>query len=112
MIPAVFLALVVATLDQAALVVGTTLPVAQPQPFVQPVIDLGYSQYEGTALSSGVNQFLGMRYAAPPLGDLRFRAPVDPLNTTGIQSATAVYSLFLIFLQAAYVFSFNPSAWA
>jgi len=56
----------------------------------QPIVDLGYSQYQGIGLSSGVNQYLGMRYAAPPLGDLRFRAPADPLKTSGIQNATSV----------------------
>jgi hypothetical protein len=55
-----------------------------------PIIDLGYSQYEGTTMSSGVNQFLGLRYAAPPLGDLRFRAPAPPLSTSRIQAATSV----------------------
>lgn len=59
----------------------------------QPVVDLGYSKYQGTALSSGVNQFLGIRYAKPPLGDLRWRAPIDPVNTTGIQNATAVRTI-------------------
>ncbi|OOQ88247.1 triacylglycerol lipase [Penicillium brasilianum] len=52
-----------------------------------PIVDLGYAQYEGTALDNGVNQFLGIRYAAPPLGDLRFRAPEDPVFTTGVQAA-------------------------
>lgn len=31
------------------------------------LIDLGYARYQGTYLSAGVNQYLGMRYAAPPL---------------------------------------------
>jgi acetylcholinesterase len=31
------------------------------------LVDLGYAQYQGTHLSAGVNQYLGMRYAAPPL---------------------------------------------
>lgn len=41
-------------------------------------VDLGYTQYEGYKLPSGINQWLGMRYAAPPLGELRFKAPQDP----------------------------------
>ncbi|TVY39962.1 Lipase [Lachnellula subtilissima] len=61
----------------------------------QPVIDLEYSQYQGIGLSSGVNQYLGMRYAAPPLGDLRFRAPADPLRTSGIQNATLFQAICL-----------------
>lgn len=52
-----------------------------------PTIDLGYARYEGTALSAGIDQFLGIRYAAPPVGDLRFRAPRDPLHQDGIQDA-------------------------
>lgn len=56
----------------------------------QPIVDLGYSQYQGTSLSSGVNQYLGMRFAAPPLDGLRFRAPIAPINTTGIKNATSV----------------------
>jgi hypothetical protein len=60
-----------------------------------PLVDLGYAQYEGTALNSGVNQFLGIRYAAPPLGDLRFRAPEDPVFTNGVQAAKEVITLLV-----------------
>lgn len=56
----------------------------------QSIVDLGYSRYRGEVLDSGVNRYLGMRYAAPPVGDLRFRAPVKPANTTKVQSATKV----------------------
>lgn len=55
-----------------------------------PVVDLGYAQYQGVGLEAGVNEYLGMRYAAPPLGDLRWRAPVDPRSTPAVQNATAV----------------------
>lgn len=57
---------------------------------IQPIVDLGYSTYRGISLPSGVNQFLGVRYAAPPLGDLRFRAPAEPVETEGVQDGTAV----------------------
>jgi len=40
--------------------------------------DLTYSKYEGAALPSGVSQWLGTRYAAPPVGSLRFMPPEDP----------------------------------
>ncbi|RAH67869.1 putative carboxylesterase [Aspergillus aculeatinus CBS 121060] len=53
-----------------------------------PTVDLGYSKYQGTRLAGGVDQFLGMRYAAPPLGDLRFRAPQDPVTNATLQTAT------------------------
>ena len=42
-------------------------------------VDLGYVQYKGSRGPNGIDRWLGMRYAAPPLGDLRFRAPQDPL---------------------------------
>lgn len=54
------------------------------------VVDLGYSRYEGTALASGVTQWLGMRFAAPPVGDLRWRAPENPHHEKGIQKADKV----------------------
>jgi acetylcholinesterase len=69
------------------------LPASNSEASSQPVVDLGYSKYQGLALSSGVNQFLGMRFAAPPVGDLRFRAPAEPLTTTGLQNATTVRCL-------------------
>ncbi|KAJ3467918.1 hypothetical protein MRS44_005482 [Fusarium solani] len=45
-----------------------------------PRVKLGYATYEGTSLNNGVNQFLGMRYAAPPLGDNRFRRAKEPIR--------------------------------
>ncbi|KAJ7732174.1 Alpha/Beta hydrolase protein [Mycena metata] len=53
-----------------------------------PVIDLGYAQYQGTVSTANISQFLGIRYAAAPIGDLRFRAPQPPANVTGVQQAT------------------------
>jgi carboxylesterase type B len=54
-------------------------------------VDLGYATYRGLRLAEeGVDQYLGMRYAAPPLGDLRFRAPQDPISESGIQNASSV----------------------
>lgn len=33
------------------------------------LVDLGYSKYQGSVLLDGtINQYLGMRYAAPPIG--------------------------------------------
>jgi carboxylesterase type B len=50
-------------------------------------VHLGYSSYNGAALPNGVTQWLGIRYAAPPLGDLRFAAPQDPPTVEGIVEA-------------------------
>ncbi|KAF2689760.1 alpha/beta-hydrolase [Lentithecium fluviatile CBS 122367] len=52
-----------------------------------PRVHLGYATYEGTTLENGVQQFLGMRYAAAPLGGNRFRRPRDPLNETKVVPA-------------------------
>lgn len=56
---------------------------------VDPRVNLGYSTYTGVPLSNGVTQWLGLRYAAPPLGDLRFAAPQDPLCTNETLEADA-----------------------
>jgi len=54
------------------------------------VIDLGYSKYQGIDLQNGVNQWLGIRYAAAPIGDLRFTAPQDPTPNNTVQRADKV----------------------
>ncbi|KAJ7723824.1 Alpha/Beta hydrolase protein [Mycena maculata] len=57
---------------------------------VSPIIDLGYAQYQGTVnTSTNLTTFLGIRYAAAPIDNLRFRAPHPPQNVTGVQQATA-----------------------
>ncbi|KAJ7645150.1 Alpha/Beta hydrolase protein [Mycena polygramma] len=66
------------------------MPTLRPQLSVPaPIVDLGYSQYQGSVdTSSNITSFLGIRYAAAPVGDLRFRAPQPPANITGLQDAT------------------------
>lgn len=54
----------------------------------KPVVDLGYAVYQGTTLEAGVNQYLGIQYGAPPLGDLRWRAPQDPTTNRTLHQAT------------------------
>lgn len=48
---------------------------------VTTTVDLGYAKYEGYT-AHGVNQWLGIAFAAPPLGNLRWRAPQAPLQNT------------------------------
>ncbi|KAI1195409.1 vacuolar triacylglycerol lipase [Nemania serpens] len=43
--------------------------------------------YTGVASSDGFAQWLGIRYAAPPVGDLRFMPPKDPSCSDGVQLA-------------------------
>ncbi|KAJ7314680.1 Alpha/Beta hydrolase protein [Mycena albidolilacea] len=60
-----------------------------PWAMATPVIDLGYAQYQGTVnTTTNITTFLGIRYAAPPVGNLRFRAPQSPPDVTGVQQAT------------------------
>ena|ERR1700733_2153786 len=60
-----------------------------------PTVNLGYTQYQGTNLENGITQWLGMRYAAPPVGSLRFRAPQDPIPNSALQIADTVKLLAL-----------------
>ncbi|KAH9845237.1 putative triacylglycerol lipase [Teratosphaeria destructans] len=52
------------------------------------VVALDYATYSGQAYRNGVSAWLGIRYAAPPLGPLRFAAPVDPPQFPGVQNAS------------------------
>ncbi|KAF4614264.1 hypothetical protein D9613_008001 [Agrocybe pediades] len=57
-----------------------------------PVVDLGYARYQGMFVADKVTnathtEFLGIRYAAPPTGARRFRAPAPPEATPGVQLA-------------------------
>lgn len=45
------------------------------------VVDVGYARYLGNRSYDNTVAYLGVPYAEPPLGELRFRAPL-PLNTT------------------------------
>ncbi|PCG91256.1 Carboxylesterase, type B [Penicillium occitanis (nom. inval.)] len=61
---------------------GTTVRLSIAEA-LNPQVNLGYATYEGTSLFNGVKQFLGMRYAAPPLKENRLRRAVAPLEETG-----------------------------
>ncbi|KIM91618.1 hypothetical protein PILCRDRAFT_810905 [Piloderma croceum F 1598] len=57
----------------------------------EPVVDLGYAKYQGsTDPSTNISSFLSIRYAAPPIGSLRFQAPQAPAKMNGVQMATSV----------------------
>ncbi|RBR09412.1 uncharacterized protein FIESC28_09862 [Fusarium coffeatum] len=55
---------------------------------VAPIVDLSYSKYMGKDLGNGVTQWLGMRYAAPPVGALRFMPPQDPPRSRKVKDAS------------------------
>ena len=58
------------------------------------VRDLGYANYSGVALSNGVSYWLGMHYAAPPTGNLRFAEPQPPIVYEGVTDATQVCAVW------------------
>lgn len=55
-------------------------------------VDLGYSIYEGSYNATyNLNEWMGIRYAAPPIGNLRWQAPQPPtVNRSSVISATAI----------------------
>ena len=57
-----------------------------------PIVDLGYTRHQAIALnqSNGIYNFSNIRYAQPPVGKLRFAAPLAPTgkNTTVENGAT------------------------
>lgn len=63
-----------------------------PAGAVDVTVNLNYSTYVGTAQTggTGVSEWLGIRYAAPPVGDLRFKRPQDPVVNTTTQMANQV----------------------
>ena len=70
-------------------------PSPLPDPNSGPLVDLNYTVYEGQRLPNGIDRFLGMRYAAPPVGELRWRAPAEPVHTGGVELAIRVGCLFI-----------------
>ncbi|KAE8405623.1 Alpha/Beta hydrolase protein [Aspergillus pseudonomiae] len=49
----------------------------------EPVVNLGYSTYQGYYnTTTGLNIWKGIRYAAPPINELRWQPPVAPLRNT------------------------------
>lgn len=73
--------------------VGQALPQAKPykNETLNLQVDLGYAVYQGFPdQSTGLNAWLGIRYAAPPTGSLRWRAPQSPsANTSNIIDASS-----------------------
>ena len=65
----------------------------QPRPGVKTapgVVNLGYARYQGQVVDGGVSQWLGIRYAASPVGALRFAAPQPPPQIDTLQQANQV----------------------
>ncbi|KAJ7695905.1 Alpha/Beta hydrolase protein [Mycena rosella] len=63
---------------------------ASSESIYAPVVDLGYAQYQGVFDADlNITSFLGMRYAAAPTGNLRWRAPSPPSAAGGVQLASS-----------------------
>ncbi|KAK1842869.1 triacylglycerol [Colletotrichum chrysophilum] len=57
---------------------------------VDTLVDVGYAKFQGAVTNAdlGVTTWKGIQFGAPPVGDLRFAAPADPVQT-GTVNATA-----------------------
>jgi para-nitrobenzyl esterase len=74
---------------------GGTNPPEQPQqpppPLVADEVLTAEGVYKGS-IEGNLRVFRGLRYAAPPVGSLRFRAPAAPASFAGTADATAFKS--------------------
>jgi para-nitrobenzyl esterase len=62
---------------------------ALAQPVVTPIVETAHGKVQGLK-DDGVDAYLGLRYAAPPVGPNRFRAPQPLARWDGIWDATAL----------------------
>jgi len=52
------------------------------------VANTSYGKIKGIKVKESIFRFTGIPFAKPPVGELRFKAPVDPEPWTGIRDAT------------------------
>lgn len=73
-----------------ALTTCAALPaLAQSGAGAQPQAKVANGTLAGTAESSGIRSFKGIPFAAPPVGDLRWKEPQPAANWQGVRQATA-----------------------
>ena len=56
-----------------------------------PVVDLGYARFRGSTNSDGVTSFLGIPYAAPPIGILGTRVSLTARESSISSPSTTDY---------------------
>ncbi|KAF9529883.1 Alpha/Beta hydrolase protein [Crepidotus variabilis] len=54
-----------------------------------PVVKLAYGSFQGNNTSDGLDLFLGIPFAAPPVGDLRFAYAAPPTPFQGVRQAVS-----------------------
>lgn len=74
------------------------------------VVSLSDGKYRGIPQSNGITRWLGMRYAAAPLGPFRFAAPQDSPAHDGIKGANQVGYWHQISTHAVFLTSSCSSA--
>ncbi len=66
-------------------------PASEPAPIADPVTELSLAEGEivGFTAANGVKVWRGLPFAAPPVGDLRWRSPRPPATWEGVREALA-----------------------
>jgi len=73
----------------ALAITGLALAWSAPVRAGSPKVRTAPGKVQGTTVNDGkVRAYLGLPYAAPPVGDLRWKAPQPPANWKGVRDAT------------------------
>lgn len=72
-----------------SLIAGALLTPLQARAWDSPVITTKEGPVQGFITSQGVAEFLGIPYATPPVGGLRWKPPTAPAKWTAVRKATS-----------------------
>jgi para-nitrobenzyl esterase len=76
---------------------------------IAPIVRVGQGEVQGTA-ADGVAVFKGLPFAAPPVGDLRWREPQHAANWPGVRAATAFSATCAQAEDCLYLNIYEPAA--